>query len=72
MPRKETKIIDRMLRDAGAVLLRSNKHCVYMLPGGARFTASLSPSSRGAMNEMMRLRRIIRSDAIAKKEKEQP
>jgi hypothetical protein len=58
--------VDQMLKESGAVLVRNNKHEVYRLPNGKKFTRSNTPSDvRTARNQASDLRRLI-SDASGK------
>jgi hypothetical protein len=55
-----TPNIDQMLQQSGAVLVRANKHEVYRLPNGKKFTKSSTPSDhRAALNQAADLRRLI-------------
>jgi predicted RNA binding protein YcfA (HicA-like mRNA interferase family) len=51
-----------MLKEAGAVLARTNKHHIYKLPNGQTIVVSRTPSDhRATMNNIARLRRIART-----------
>jgi hypothetical protein len=52
--------VSRLLAEAGAVLVRQNKHLVYRLPNGNMFTRNKTPSDhRTPLNELSDLRRAL-------------
>lgn len=52
--------IDRLLDEHGAVLLRHDKHRVYRLPNGQKFTSPKTPSDRRSMlNNLASLRHAL-------------
>lgn len=54
---------ERFLREVGAVLLRCNKHRIYVLPNGKRIYCSNSPSTPRFMTY---IRRDVRKALEAK------
>ena len=53
--------LDDALRDAGAVLVRTNKHRIYRLPNGRTYVRSGSSSDhRAEMNGLRDLARLLR------------
>ncbi len=53
--KKKNKNIKQALKEVGAIFLRRNKHEVWKLPNGKRFTISTSSSDRNAQKEQFSL-----------------
>lgn len=53
--------LESILREHGAVLVRSKKHLVYRFPDGRIFVASSTPSDsqRHAKNQLRDIRKIL-------------
>lgn len=51
---KIPRTVRRALREAGAVLLRENKHLVFKFPNNKRISISHTPSDDHAVNQMLR------------------
>lgn len=49
-----------LLRECGAVLVRSGNHNVYRLPNGCTVVISSTPGRKGSQNELARVRRLLR------------
>ena len=52
--------VDRLLKDSGAVLVRSNTHEVWLLPDGKKFVKAKTPSChRSGDNQASELRKLL-------------
>lgn len=49
-----------LLKEARAVLVRTNRHHIYKLPNGKIVVLACSPGRGGTKNELSRVRKAIR------------
>jgi hypothetical protein len=54
------KVLKKMLKDSGAVLVRRKRHAIWRLPNGKNFVAPKTPSDhRVAQNNIRDLNKLL-------------